>query len=415
MRHKRKRINWFRILLLLLLIAIGVYVNKVVIPAVPPPFIPSPTATRNPESYITEAEGLFAQGKLLQAIAVYEAAIRIKPKDSTIYVALARVQVFAGRYEDALTNAKDALLCNRNNSMAYAVRGWALVFMEDFLASEAALKRALELDPNNGLAHAYYAELLADMYINNIGPFDAITLAAEESKVALSLAPNTLEAHRARGYILEVTGNWEEAAREYQAAIAINGNIPFLHLELGRTYRALGVFDKAVEEFTIANTLNPTDPLPDLYISRTYAYLGQYAKAVQFAEEAVQDEPTNPDLRGNLGVRYYHNFQWPQAAEQLTFVVHGGTTEDGLTIPPLPLSNETRVVEYYFTYGLVLARLDRCTEALPIFQFILAAVPSDEIAIYNAKEGNRICEQSLKTPSPTPLVSPTPPKSTPTP
>ena len=49
MKRRRQPINFFRIVLLLLLIAIGVYVNKVVIPSVPPPFVPTPTATRDPE------------------------------------------------------------------------------------------------------------------------------------------------------------------------------------------------------------------------------------------------------------------------------------------------------------------------------------------------------------------------------
>ena len=53
-------------------------------------------------------------------------AIRIKPDDPSIYISLARVQIFAGKYDDALVNAENSLLLNPNNSMAHAVRGWAL-------------------------------------------------------------------------------------------------------------------------------------------------------------------------------------------------------------------------------------------------------------------------------------------------
>ncbi|RME89356.1 MAG: tetratricopeptide repeat protein, partial [Anaerolineae bacterium] len=367
-----------------------------------------------PESYLTEAEALFEQGKLLQAIDVYKEAIRVRPDDPTIHVALARVQVFAGQYEDAQVSAEDALLLNPNNSMAHAVRAWALDFQGNYLEAEAAIKRALELDPNNAMAHAYYAEILADSYIFGTGAFDALERAAEESRVALALAPNALESHRARGYILEVTGNYEEAIREYQAAIAINENIADLHLALGRNYRALGVYDKAVEEFTRANALNPTDPTPDLLISRTYATIGEYAKASQYAEQAVKDNPTDPVLHGNLGVMYYHNFQWAEAVQELAYVVHGGVTEDGQTVSPLELTNDVRVAEYYFTYGLVLARLNRCGEALPVFQMILAKIPGNEIAVFNAQEGIRLCEENLTiTPTPTPVLTATPASPTP--
>ena len=96
MRQRRKPTNWFLVVVLLLLIAGMVYVDRVVVPTIPPPFVPTSTATRNPESYVTEAQGLFDQGKLLDAIDTYNQAIRIKPNDPTLYVALAQIQIFAG-------------------------------------------------------------------------------------------------------------------------------------------------------------------------------------------------------------------------------------------------------------------------------------------------------------------------------
>jgi tetratricopeptide (TPR) repeat protein len=279
--------------------------------------------------------------------------------------------------------------------MAHVMLAWALDFQGDYMAAESSINRALELDPNNAMAHAIYVEILVDSYYSGTGTFEGLTKAADESRIALDLAPDTLETRRARGIILEATQNYEEAIREFQAALAINENIPDLHMFLGRNYRILGVYDKAIEEFTRADTLNPSDPTPDLLISRTYATVGEYAKAVQYAQEAMDDNPTDANLRGNLGVMYYRNFQWPEAVEQLKIVVAGGATEDNRPIEPIPLANDVRIAEYYFTYGLVLARLNRCGEALQIAQQIQARVPSDEIAVANAQEVSVICEQNL--------------------
>ena len=407
MNRRRKRTNWFRIAILVLLIAAGVYLDRIIIPTVPQPFVPTATPTRDPESYAVEADALFADGKLLQAIDTYTEAIRLRPDDPTLFISLARVQIYAAQYVDAQTSAEDALLLNPNNSMAHVMRAWALDFQGDYLAAESAIKRALELDPNNAMAHAVYVEILIDSYLSGSGTFEGLDQAAEQSRVALDLAPDSLESHRARGYILEATGNYEDAIREYQAAIAINGNIADLHMALGRNYRVLGIYDKAVEEFTRANALNPGDPTPDLYISRTYATVGEYAKATQYAETAVNDNPVDANLHGNLGVMYYRNFQWPEAVEQLKIVVAGGATEDNQPIEPIPLANDTRIAEYYFTYGLVLARLNRCGEALQIAQQIQARVPTDEIAVANAQEVVNICQQNLATTS-TPELLPLP-------
>lgn len=414
MNRRRKRPNWFRIALLSLLVVAGAYVNRFIIPTQPQFGVPTPTVTRSPESFVTEAEEYFAQGKLVPAIEAYKQAIAASPENPAVYVALARTQVFAGQYKDAQVSAESAILLNNNNSNAHAVRAWALDFLGESLEAEASIKRALELDPNNALAHAYYSEILVDAFYSGSGIVDAIEKAIEESKVALALAPDTLESHRARGYVLEATGNYEEAIREYEAAIAINTNIADLHLSLGRNYRTLGIYDKAVEEFTRANALNPEDPTPDQLISRTYATIGEYAKAMQYAESAVTDNPASASLRGNLGVMYYRNSYWTEAIAELGYVVNGGVTEDGHQIEAVTLvPNDSRTAEYYSTYGLALSRLGECSEALNVARAILTRIPADELSAENANAIIDRCQQNLDSP-PEPTATPLEADSTPT-
>ena len=325
-RKRHKRVSGFWVTVLLILIAMGFYVNLVIVPTIPPPFVPSPTPTRSPESFVTEAQKMFAEGNLIQSISLYKEALRSNPQDETIYVSMAQVQVFAGQYADAQASAENAILLNSNNSMAHAVLAWSLDFQGDTIGALDSIQRALDLDPNNGIAHAYNVEILVDSYQAGTGGFDDLTKAADESRVALALAPNTIEANRARGYVLEATANYEEAIQFFMAAIEINDKIPDLHLALGRNYRFLEVYDSAIEEFTRANALNPSDPTPDLLISRTYASIGEFAKAAQFAQSAVNDAPADPSLRGNYGVMLYRNVDWVEAANQLSFVINGGKT-----------------------------------------------------------------------------------------
>jgi hypothetical protein len=143
--------------------------------------------------------------------------------------------------------------------------------------------------------------------------------------------------------------------------------------------------------------------------------VGSYAQATQWAEQAVKDAPTDPYLRGNWGVMLYHSNDWAAAIIQLSLAVNGGTAEDGQTIEPLSLTgDDILTTEFFFTYALVLARTNRCDQALPVAQLILSAVPSDETAVYNAQETIRLCELSMLTPSPVPTAAGTP-GATPTP
>lgn len=411
MTRRRKRPNLFGWTVFGLIILFGYYFSQIYLPSQPNPFDATPTATRSPESLVTEAEELFKDGKLLQAIDAYQEAINASPQNPVLYIALARIQVWAGQYAEAQANAENAILLNPENSMAHAVRGWALDFQgaDKNAAAMESVQKAIELDPNNALAHAYYVEVLVDS-----GYFDNYAKAVEESKVALNLDSNLLETRRARGYILSTLSNdrinLELAIQEYRAAIQINPNIPILHIELGQNLRAMEVYEDAINEFTFANTLNPTDPEPDRLLSRTYATIGEYTKATQYAETAVRDRPTDAGLRGNYGVMLYHNFQYQQAAEQLSLAVNGGQTEDGFPIKGLPLTNESRVVEYYSTYGLALARTNQCGKALQVAQDIQANVRLDELSMEtvntNANRIIEVCQENLANPAiDTPIVT----------
>lgn len=403
MNKRRSRPNWFRIILLSLVVLAAAYINRFVVAEIEPPGVPSPTPTTSAETLVAEAQNLFAQGKLLPAIDTYKEAIVSEPDDPATHIMLARILVFAGQYKEAQTAAEDALLLNPDNSMAHAVRAWALNFLEQYGEAEDSVTRALELDPNNALAHAYNAEILVDSYYSGLGALDALEKAAEESRVAQALAPDLLETHRARGYVLEATGNYEEAIREYEAAIAINSNIADLYLALGRNYRTLGIYDKAVDAFTRADTLNPQDPNPDLLLSRTYATVGEYGKAMQFAESAVSNDPADTNLRGNLGVMYFQNSYYENAARELKYVVKGGLSEDGHEMEVIPLdANSSRVAEYYYTYAAALSFVNQCGEALQITQLIVSRIPANETAMDSVNKTTNRCQENLNAPPATP-------------
>jgi tetratricopeptide (TPR) repeat protein len=402
MNKRRVRPNWFRITLLALMVTGAMYVNTYIVPNQPKYGVPTPTSTRPPEAYITEAEDFFNQGKLLQSIDSYKQAIIVRPDDPATHVALARVQVWAGQYEDAETSAGSALLLDGNNALAHGVLAWAQDFQGEYLEAQSNIQRALELDNQNALLYAYYVEILVDANINGVGPVDAIQTAIDNSQKAISLNPNLIETHRARGYLLEATGNYEQAIVEYQAAIAINGKIADLHLSLGNNFRNQGIYDQAVKEFNAANALNPEDPTPDLYLSRTYATIGEFGKARQYAQSAVENNPSDANLHGNFGVMLFSDSYWNEAVVELGYVVNGGATEDGHQIQPIELTPDSpRVAEYYYTYGIALSTLNQCGDALRIAQLILSRIPADENAVAKANDINARCQQNLDSPPPT--------------
>src|SRR5512139_3070732 len=109
-KRRRQRSNPWRVLILLVLIGAALYVNQVVVPATPPLFVPTATPTRDPESYINEAEELFESAKLAQSIPAYKTAIQANPDNPSLYLAMARAQIYTSQFADALESAERALI-----------------------------------------------------------------------------------------------------------------------------------------------------------------------------------------------------------------------------------------------------------------------------------------------------------------
>jgi tetratricopeptide (TPR) repeat protein len=395
-RKRPRRFNLALIFILCLLIVGAVYVQGYVVPSIPPLFVPSPTPTRPAASYAEDAAALFQDGKLDSAIENYQKAILLAPTNSDLYVALSQVQVFAHKYADAVESAENAVLLSKS-AISYAVWGEALHSLEktkDLPGYENAtkqLRKSLDLDPSLALAHAYLAEVLMDT------DWQYWEDASAEARKAVSLAPGLMESHRAMGYIYYMTGNFEEAQDEYLKAIAIHKKLADLWLPLGDCYLANNDPVSAIDAYLNASTYYSTDPTPFARISRTYAGLGEYGKAAQYAEQAVALGPLDPKNHGLLGVMYYHNRQFPEAVNELNLAVAGGTYEGGvvagLPLGPFPIS------EYYWTYGLALAKVGRCSDAIAVFRLLQQQMPDDEIAMENVDEGLAICKASTTPPS----------------
>ena len=394
-KKKRRRSRPFLVLTLVLLIAGLVYIERVIVPTVPPLFVITPTPTRSPASFVLEAESLFQSGKLIQAERAYEEAINIDPDGSEYYTELARIQVFRGEYEQAVTNASNAVLLDPNSAKAKGVLGWAQDFRGELVDALGNVERGLELDPDSALIRAYHAEVLIDY---DIGSFEQ---AVEEAEAAVQLDPNLMEAHRALGYVWEMTGNYDLAYDSYQTALRIHPNLSTLHVAVGNMYFNQGDSGKAIDSYLQASVLAPMDVTPLRLITQAYARVGEFGKASQYAVNAVEIDPSNPRLHGDLGRMYYKNEDYEGAIRELSLVVRGGRADSGEQVDPLPLDPADQlVVEFYYTYGLSLAKADQCSQAVPISEVLIRGVPDNEFAIVNAQEILVICGELEPTPTP---------------
>ncbi len=452
----KTRSNAYRVLVLALLIMGGAWLLLSLQRGdVQSPFNPTPTPTRTPQSYILAAQAYFAAGKLddpasdQDAIGAYQQAVAIDPGNAQIWAELARIQTYSSsmlstdqerfsRLQQALTSVEKGVELAPDDSTVYAVYAFVLDWNassnlvtvdehEAYLAqAETAANRAYLLNPNNALALAYYAEALLDQ--------DKWDQAKQYATQAVERAPDSMDAHRVLGLVLESWGYYRDAIDEYLKATQITPNFTYFYLRIGLNYRQLAnnpvpgsnqnqLYATALEYFEKAANINEQldikDPYPYIAIAKTYAQQGEFFIAARNAEKALSFDAANPDTYGQLGMIYVQARNYETALPALRCAVDGCTAaeneiadifvKNGLlpqttSVQPLPLTN-LNIAYYYVRYGSVLAYLSTpenayCTHSLELMTQLRLAYPDDPVLMQNVEDNEATCRSLMGTPLP---------------
>jgi tetratricopeptide (TPR) repeat protein len=461
--YQRRTSNLYRVFFLLVLILAGIWLTtRLSTGRLRNPFDPTPTSTRTIDSLVLEGETQFKAGALDLAIAAYQqATTQGSSGDPRVWSELARIQAYSSRLlsndsdrlirlTEALQSADQAVALAPDDSDAFAIRSFVLDWNADpaldplragdkkaadfiFDAEQDAV-HALSLNSQNPLALAFYAEILVDEQ-----KWNQAELYIEP---ALELGPQVMDVHRVYGYYLESTSNYRQAIEEYQKALEIYPNLTFLYITIGHNYRTLALlsnlpsqqgdlYDSArtsyAKSITINDQLKISDPSPYLAIAKTYAQQGQFFAAALNAQKAVELDPTNADLYGQLGNIYKRGRNFETSIIALRCAVEGcdaaqscqavlaGSSCVGVEVEPLVLNPNSAT--YYLDLGSVLSafapnRPEYCPEVVSLLSQVKDAYPENTIITRNADVGLAICAEvtasSMQTPAttPGPIASP---------
>jgi tetratricopeptide (TPR) repeat protein len=349
------------------------------------------------------------------AITVYLEASRVDPNNAEVWAELSRIQTYStrlqvkrediiARLDEAIVSAERAVELNPDSSYAHAVHSFALNWRASYASddrerqafltrAEQEAVRALQLDNASALALAFYAEVLVDQ--------QKWTQALQTVQQALDRDSSLMDVHRVHGYVLESLGEYALAIDAYERAIVITPNLTFLYIQVGAGYRVLafrspneevqrGLFEKSLEYFAQAARINQQlgvrNPGPYVSIARTYSQMGEFFIAIRNIQRAIEFEPDNAVLYGELGVLYHKNRNYETGILALKCAIRGCTEEESCdgrggcgrndvpsVVSPLSLSQST--VYYFDIYASQLAALSTprqsyCSEALAVASIV---------------------------------------------
>jgi tetratricopeptide (TPR) repeat protein len=451
--YRKQGPNIYRLFFLVIMILGGIwFIRQMDQGDIKPLFLPTATPTRLAESYAMEGDAQFTAGDMDSAIVAYQEAVRVDPNNAEVWAKLARIQTYSSsllttdeeqrtRLQDALDSAKNAVELAPDDSFAHAIYAFTLdwnanPFLVDdeqvqryLLQAEQEANRALLLDSTNTLALAFYAEILVDQ--------QKWSQAEKNITQALERDPSLMDVHRVYAYVLESLGQYNQAIQEYDKAIAITPNLTFLHLRAGANYRRLAfaspneetarqLYESSLEYFARAASINEQleveDPIPYLSISKTYSQMGEFFIAARNVQKALEFQPDNADVYGQLGIIYFKSRNYEGSIPALKCAIRGCTAEESCDgrggcgpndtpaeVTGLSLSPST--VVYYYTYGSVLAALSRpqdnkCPEAMDVFAEVKRSFGSDPDIAGIISAGETICASLGNTASSVPTAVP---------
>jgi TolB-like protein/Flp pilus assembly protein TadD len=144
---------------------------------------------------------------------------------------------------------------------------------------KAAARRAIYLNPEDGLAHAYLGSLYGRerQLVKAFEQYDrSLALSPDDPKVLDSFSQNILD-----------VGYYSESLGVSQRAVSLDPLVAMYRNSLGRSYFFLGDVDRASEEYEKALLIDPTLPFPYNNLRRIHLLAGRIDAAVSVVERAV--------------------------------------------------------------------------------------------------------------------------------
>lgn len=231
---------------------------------------------------------LMTQQNPAEAVGYYRAALAIRPNvvvcDNLAYALRA-----SGKLDEAIAYCERAIRMDPSYAPAHNNYGLALKTQGKMDLAIDSFRHALELNPEFAPAHSNLAIALKKQ--------GDVAGAMEHYEASARLAPGAIEPRYNLGLLLAREGRLDEAIQRFQEVLRIKPGWALAHSELGNAYFGQGRWDEAIVEFRKAIELDPNDPLSHSGLGKALLKDGEHTgEAMAEFERALS---LNPDLAGS--------------------------------------------------------------------------------------------------------------------
>jgi tetratricopeptide (TPR) repeat protein len=273
-------------------------------------------APQSPAPYIQMGNVYLAQKRHAEAVSFYQQALDRDPSSAEGLSGVMNTYAAQKQYDKAIAAANAQIAKSPNNSNFYDLLGTALFNgKKDLPGTEAALRKAIELDRNNTDA----VEKLAQVQVKQGAADQALALCQQ----AIKDNPLEVRLYVLAGSLYQARQSWDQARAMYQQALTLQpdephaaNNLAYVMLEQG------GNVDVALAMAQTARRGLPDSPNAADTLGWAYYQKGVYQSAISQFQEGLRlgvkaGAPDDPAIHYHLGLAYQKANQPALARQQL--------------------------------------------------------------------------------------------------
>lgn len=256
--------------------------------------IPEKLTSEDIEKLITLGDDFFKEGKLDEAIAEYQKAMDIKPRDDILNkLGQVHQQKRSARKPKDISPKIDTFKGEKALDKMPDLTG------NDKIAQEASIEKLLRKGAS------FYDEGMIDKAI------DAF-------KEVLTIDPEEPEANYNLGNAYADKEMFDEAIAMYKNTVEYNPEFVDAYLNLSMLYLDLDLIDEAISLCKHAVNTNPNDAFLCFHLGEAYALNLQYKEAITEYKKAMSINPMDPETQYRLAESYYETEQFDMALKHVT-------------------------------------------------------------------------------------------------
>ncbi len=287
----------------------------------------------------------------------------------------------AGKFDEAISLADQAIQSNPNDADAYNARGLALYGKNNKDLTKKSIEdfdKAIQLKPDFFQAYGNRGNSNCDL-----GMYDKAV--ADQDK-AIQLSPDNALAYNCRGWAYYKKEMYAKAIEDCTRSLELNPKDPNTYDTRGNAYYRMKDYDQAIQSYDRGLQLNPRSE--HLYMHRATAYLqkNQYDQTLADAEKAI-------GLNPNLGEPYSLKGQAYAARKEYDLAVQNFD---------LAIKFNPERESYYFDRGMALKGKGQMQEALADIQKAVEMNPKSERYKKGLAELNQKNSEKQAPPEPSP-------------